>query len=310
VAIITITKSTGSYGGAIASELAAALGFELIDRGRMLTKFLKPWADPADLRRLEESPKYFLTETKEHITYKEYLEGALHEMAARQDAVLVGFGSVHFFAGDKNALHVNIDADLDDRIGRIAKRRSLDRQEAKLYVEQKDRLGRRFTNTLFGVSTLNLTPYHIVLNTSRLGISEAVNTIAALHDNLATKRRLAKENHPAVSVHIADFPKLKNEAEIEFAKLLNRYDMEWRYEPKTFPVEWDESGRVTLAFSPDFYLPRFNLYLELTTMNQKYVTMKNKKARKLRELYGVDVRIVYRRDFLAMMERFEIDEEK
>ena len=84
------------------------------------------------------------------------------------------------------------------------------------------------------------------------------------------------------------------------------YGIDWRYEPKTFPVEWDSEGRVTLAFSPDFYLPRFNLYLELTTMNQRYVTMKNKKARKVQELYpGTNVRIVYRKDFLSMLERFD-----
>ena len=59
-----------------------------------------------------------------------------------------------------------------------------------------------------------------------------------------------------------------------------------------------------MAFSPDFYLPKFNLYLELTTMDQKYVTKKNKKMRKVQELYpGTNIRIVYKKDFAELIER-------
>ena len=82
------------------------------------------------------------------------------------------------------------------------------------------------------------------------------------------------------------------------------YHIEWKYEPKTFPVEWDSEGNVTLAFSPDFYLPRFDTYLELTTMNQKYVTKKNRKLKKVKELYpGTNIKIVYKKDFLELAER-------
>ena len=77
----------------------------------------------------------------------------------------------------------------------------------------------------------------------------------------------------------------KNDTEEEFTQILNLYNIEWLYEPTTFPVEWDDEGNVTMAISPDFYLPHFQLYLELTTMEQKYVTKKNKKMKRVRELY-------------------------
>ena len=71
------------------------------------------------------------------------------------------------------------------------------------------------------------------------------------------------------------------------------YHIEWRYEPKFFPVEWDTDNHVTMAFSPDFYLPKFDIYLELTTMNQRYVTAKKKKLQKLKELYpDINVKII------------------
>ncbi len=86
-------------------------------------------------------------------------------------------------------------------------------------------------------------------------------------------------------------------AEEAFAKVLDFYMIEWKYEPMTFPLEWDEDGRVVTAFSPDFYLVEDDLYIELTTMQQRHVTKKNRKLRLLRELYpDVKCKLMYRRD--------------
>ena len=38
-------------------------------------------------------------------------------------------------------------------------------------------------------------------------------------------------------------------------------------------------------FRPDFYLPEDDVYIEITTMSQKLVTKKNRKVKRLRELY-------------------------
>ena len=86
-------------------------------------------------------------------------------------------------------------------------------------------------------------------------------------------------------------------AEEAFARVLDFYQIEWEYEPTTFPLEWDEEGRVTMAFSPDFYLVEDDQYIELTTMRQRLVTQKNRKLRLLHELYpDVKCRLMYRRD--------------
>jgi len=86
-------------------------------------------------------------------------------------------------------------------------------------------------------------------------------------------------------------------AEEAFAKVLDFYMIEWEYEPTTFPLEWDEDGRVITAFAPDFYLVEDEQYIELTTMQQRHVTKKNRKLRLLRELYhDVKCKLMYRRD--------------
>ena len=57
-----------------------------------------------------------------------------------------------------------------------------------------------------------------------------------------------------------------------FANLLDFYRIPWEYEPRSFPLQWDKDGRVIEAFTPDFYLSEFDLYVEITTMKQTLVT--------------------------------------
>jgi hypothetical protein len=85
------------------------------------------------------------------------------------------------------------------------------------------------------------------------------------------------------------------------AQILDYYGLRWEYEPTTFPIEWDSGGDVIASFSPDFYLPDFDLYIELTTMSQKLVTKKNRKVRRLKELYpDINIKIFYQKDFRAL----------
>ena len=85
------------------------------------------------------------------------------------------------------------------------------------------------------------------------------------------------------------------------AQILDFYGIRWEYEPTTFPIEWSAGGDVIASFSPDFYMPDFDLYIELTTMSQKLVTKKNRKVRRLRELYpDVNIKIFYQKDFRAL----------
>jgi hypoxanthine phosphoribosyltransferase len=69
----------------------------------------------------------------------------------------------------------------------------------------------------------------------------------------------------------------------------------------------DDDGRVTSAFTPDFYLPDQDLYVEVTVMKQSLVTRKNRKLRELRRLYPhVKVKLFYRRDIERLAQRFRL----
>jgi hypoxanthine phosphoribosyltransferase len=92
-------------------------------------------------------------------------------------------------------------------------------------------------------------------------------------------------------------------AEVIFARLLTFYGIRWAYEPTTFAVRWASDGQPQEFVTPDFFLPDYQLYVELTTMRQRLVTRKNRKFRLLREQYpNISVRILYLRDFERLRE--------
>ena len=94
-------------------------------------------------------------------------------------------------------------------------------------------------------------------------------------------------------------------SEAEMARILDFYEVRWSYEPTTFPILWNLDGNVVESFAPDFYLPELDLFLEMTTLKQRLVRKKNRKLRRLRELYpDVRIKLFYARDFRAMMLKY------
>src|SRR6185369_6017597 len=68
---------------------------------------------------------------------------------------------------------------------------------------------------------------------------------------------------------------------------------------------WNTDGDVIESFSPDFYLPDLELFLEMTTLKQRLVRKKNRKLRRLRALYpDIRIKLFYARDFRAMMLKY------
>ncbi len=108
-------------------------------------------------------------------------------------------------------------------------------------------------------------------------------------------RRRTRRGPPHLQV---DFP---HPSEFEFARLLDYYRVRWAYEPVAFPLRW-EGTETREMFTPDFYLVDHEVFVELTTMRQSLVTPKNRKLRRLRELYpSVNVRLLYRRDYNRLL---------
>ncbi len=110
---------------------------------------------------------------------------------------------------------------------------------------------------------------------------------------------------PAPVRSAVDATPFAHASEAEMARILDFYAVRWEYEPTTFPILWNLDGAVVESFAPDFYLPELEVFLEMTTLKQRLVRKKNRKLRRLRELYpDIRIKLFYARDFRAMMLKY------
>jgi len=134
-----------------------------------------------------------------------------------------------------------------------------------------------------------------------------ISFVATMANLVAVALRLYSETpdiEKAPALRQAQSFTFAHPSEEDFARILDFYNMEWVYEPRSFPLKWD-GDRVTEMFTPDFYLPGLDLYIELTTLKQSLVTEKNRKLRRLRELYpDVRITLLYKNDYDHLLAKY------
>ncbi len=303
MSIITISRQDGSLGDEIAEQMADKLNMELVGRKTVISCWMAEVASKYQLHMLEESPKFYLTDFMEGMTFKEYIEMKLLELAESASMIIVGMGGQIVFRDHPQALRIRIIASEKVRTLRTVQKYGIADSEAQRLIEQSDKKHKKYLSTLYQTEWDDPLGYDLVLNTDHLSAGQCVELIAG-YIQLNPFRPSGEKIDKASRSNTAEV-NFKHPAEEEFARILDMYGIEWQYEPRTFPVQWDAEGNVTMAFSPDFYLTKFDTYIEITTMDQKYVTTKNKKVKRLRELYpGININIVYKKDFHTLLKRF------
>jgi hypoxanthine phosphoribosyltransferase len=207
---------------------------------------------------------------------------------------------------------------LDERLDRAAARQSIRELEERQRTERKQR---------FGLSGLPAHLFDLVLNSEQLdterlaelvvnaahaaGLIERGFLSAAAEAQLQFRCRLRLSKHGIVPPDKVALPRksFAHPSEEIFANLLDFYRIPWDYEPRSFPIQWDRDGKVSEAFTPDFYLTEFDLYVELTTMKQSLVTKKNRKVKLLRELYPhINIQVFYQKDFENLIFKYGLAE--
>jgi hypothetical protein len=135
-------------------------------------------------------------------------------------------------------------------------------------------------------------------------LSELKRLVQRVEEHLITQG-LSDEFQTLEQMHSERGPLFAHPSEAELAGILDFYKIRWQYEPTTFPIQWDAQGLVLESFTPDFYLPDQDLYIELTTQKQRLVTKKNRKIRLLKQLHPeVNIKIFYRRDVEQLRQKY------
>src|ERR1051326_3781563 len=263
MAIITVSRLTGSGGREIATATAQALNFQLIDRRTM---------DGVIDQQFPVRTEQLSRIKKDRRVYDEMMRSAIAEVAAAHNVVILGSGGQFLFARVVSSLHVLIVAPLPYRIARVMRTAQMDRDGAEKIIENRDREKEMFIRTLYGKDWRDPAHYDLVINIDRFANDVAVDIIVRAaqskgieakpvelpadlrEDILTTKLDVAQMADLAEPLE-DKLPEFAHPSEREFARVMDFYRIRWQYEPKTFPIEWDENNKVIKAFTPDFYLP-------------------------------------------------------
>jgi len=302
MAIVTISENLDTLGNEIAAKVAQRLGFSLVDSTLILKDLIA--AASVDNMSLFE----YVSSGK---IPPEIIKKLIIEKALRDNVVILNLGGEVLFRKLPGTLHVKV----RDVNGYGEEKKALT-QTRKNYTG--------FMRTLFRKETIGTEFYDIQIMIKRLDTDFAVDLILtavetkgitmkagitwkALELLKSSSRKKERHSNTAKYVKKLTMPSFAHPSEKEFAKVLDFYRIKWEYEPKSFLLKADKNGMVKEEFTPDFYLPELDLYIELTTLKQKLVTRKNRKLRRLKKLYpDVNIKLFYGRDYNKLLQRFGI----
>ena len=310
--LIAISGQPGCRFQEVARITAHVLEFELVATSRIATLVAKEFAP---------------LETVPDKAYLDLVASIVAGLATSHHLVICGDGIELLSKQVPGMLRVHIVAPDSVRVGNIMLDERLDRAAARQSIRAIEERQRTERKQRFGLSGLPAHLFDLILNAEQLdterladlvvnaarssGLIERGFLSAAAEAQLQFRCRLRLSKHGIVPPDKVALPRksFAHPSEEIFANLLDFYRIPWDYEPRSFPIQWDRDGKVSEAFTPDFYLQEVDLYVELTTMKQSLVTKKNRKVKLLRELYPhVNIQVFYQKDFENLIFKYGLAE--
>lgn len=315
MAVITISRQPGTMGEEIAARIAGRLGFTLVDRTYLAGLWREDDLDEESLERIDKGiPADASAMDPEIETSLKLLADLIAQLAEEHDLVVVGRASQGLFRNRDGTLHIRMIASRPNRVRHLQLTENLSARQARATIRELENRRIRHLRYLYGMNWNDPSIYDLTVNMDRLSVEQAVNLIlAAVTDSRileVPRSRIVADLRPETEDQQGN-GRFVNDAEEQFANFLDFYEIAYEYEPRTFTLEKNAKGKVTEAFTPDFYLPAMDLYIELTTMKQSLVTRKNRKVRKLKRLYPqINIRIFYQKDYHRLMAKYGLLEDQ
>jgi hypothetical protein len=304
--VLTISGDPASRWEEVARGAAQLLGFELVTESRLAQWMTEEFGEtPVPAR-----------------AWGSAAVAVLARLARGHPLVIALDGSEQLFRPAPWLLRGRITTIDEHRAGNLILDLRLEKSVAQARLRELDAEYKRLRKARFGRSSAHPTAFDLTLNLTNMDAAQAAEMLAA-----ATARRLDQQG--LLSPNAADEIEFETRLELSkrgivparrarvtratfghpseemFANLLDFYRIQWEYEPRSFPLQWDKDGRVTEAFTPDFYLPELDLYVELTTMKQSLVTKKNRKVKLLRAIYPhINIQVFYQKDFQDLIFKY------
>ena len=184
MALVSFSREEGSLGGLVAREVAARLGYRILDLKALLEEARKfGGIKESNPELFEKQPGLLERLDRERGRYRVVLRAVVYEAALQDNVVFLGRG-VGMLLGDlSHALRVLVVAPVETRIQRVmrqgvsARPGPKSRQEAEEIVRRADRDRSGYFRYLFGVDWLDPQLQDLVINTASLGVPSATDAV-------------------------------------------------------------------------------------------------------------------------------------
>jgi len=313
MAVVTVSGEPGCRTREAAQLTAQRLGFQHVSASRLSVLLEEEFGPPSSV--IEKS-------------WPEVVATILVRLATEQHLVVGADGAERLFGQYPGLFRVRVIAPQNRRIGNIMLDDRLDRATARQHLRDREKQQRLERKLRFGRATPDAHDFDLIVNAETLDAEHTAQLVetalqvrhildygflsraAEAQMQFKLRYHLSKEGiHPLGKASLKG-PQFMHPSERIFANLLDFYRIAWEYEPRSFPIMWSKDGKVLEAFTPDFYLPESDMYVELTTMKQSLVTKKNRKIKLLRQLYPeVNIQIFYQKDVQDLIFKYGLVDE-
>ncbi len=196
MAVVTVSRLMGSAGDDIALGVSEKLGYDLVDTGLIIEVAKRAGVSVDKVRPFDEkyqtrvvewlkgviSPRMgkILAGEHEHmdpVTFIEYAKTIILGLAEKGNIVIVGRASQFILKDNETSFHTRIIADDRFRTERMMRRHSINGQKALEMIHKSDNMRKNYIERYFHADWTDANAYHMILNSSKLGIDETVDII-------------------------------------------------------------------------------------------------------------------------------------
>ncbi|MDA8203684.1 MAG: cytidylate kinase-like family protein [Chloroflexi bacterium] len=199
--VITISRQFGAGGATVASLLADHLHVDIVDQSLLAEVARRAALAPADVEAEDERPTTLLDRLALSFSplaagigmaweppypdlafdpRREVLQltqDVIREAAKTGNVVIVGRGGAHILHDHPTALHVFLHADPAFRARVVMERERIDQAAAERRVHAMDANRAAYIHQVYGRDWNDVRPYHLAIDTGRLGFDGAVDLI-------------------------------------------------------------------------------------------------------------------------------------
>lgn len=169
MAVITISRQTGSQGEEIGKLVSEKLGYRLVCREIINQAAVRAGAPAVALSIIDDLGIFGLAPSIDEIQAYHYsVQQVIEELARQDNIVIIGRAGQVILSKYPNTLHTLIIADSEVRAERLAQRQNISRKSALAQVSASDRSRRSYLKRYYNINWLDSLLYDLVINTNTI----------------------------------------------------------------------------------------------------------------------------------------------